>query len=261
MEASSQTQDWSQEQEKFLREIDPHWHFHRVFDNLPGIYFFVKNKRGETLFCSANLPFNHGFQFQDDIVGKTDHDLTPGPLAEKYLADDAKIYESGQPLAPQVEICIDHVGLPNWYRTCKYPIKNRQGEVIGIMGTFQLTTVDHTNDPRYERLEPARSMLAGNLKKFPGLAFLAKCCNLSVRQFQRVFKETFGTNPQDYWMKLRLRSACELIGASKLSLSQIASQLGFHDQSNFTKHFRHHTGKTPRRFAQDQRATGIRTTL
>ncbi|QDT66501.1 AraC family transcriptional regulator [Calycomorphotria hydatis] len=253
MKTTKPKRNWKRERESFLRNISPDHHFFQVFDGLPNVYFFVKNERGETIFCSPNLPHNHGLQDESELIGKTDHDLTPGPLAEKYLADDAKIYRTGQPLPPQIEICMDHVGLPNWYRTCKYPIKDRRGKVIGIMGTFQLAEPQTSGEPMQLQLKPGIELIEDDLLTFPPISELAEACRLSVRQFQRLFKTTYGTSPRDYWMKLRIRAACELIRNSRLSIIEITNQLGFYDQSNFTRHFKKHTGKTPRKFISDNR--------
>lgn len=249
MNAPSGKSGWESEQEAFLKEIAPESHFHWVIDGLSDVYFFAKNQKGETLFCSSNLPFNHGMTEISEMIGKTDHDLTPGPLAEKYLRDDAEIYRTGAPLPPQIEICLDHVGLPNWYRTCKYPIKNRDGKVIGVMGTFQPAAPDATGDPIRFRLEPAVRKLEADLQEFPGISRLAAACHLSVRQFQRVYKQTYNTPAKDYWMKLRIRSACERIRKGTAPLAAISADLGFYDQSSFTRHFKKHTGKTPRAYA------------
>ncbi len=218
-----------------------------------GSLFFAKNRAGQTLFCSSNLPHNHGLSDESEMLGKTDFDLTPGPLAEKYIADDAEIYRTGEPLPPVIEVCLDHVGLPNWYRTCKYPIKSRTGEVIGIMGTFQLASIHETNDPQRGQLETARLLISNQLECFPGVTFLAACSKMSPRNFQRTFTKLFGFSPQTYWIKLRIRAACDRIRESKISLLAISSELGFYDQSSFTKHFRKHVEMTPHQFAKSHK--------
>src|SRR5690242_19842449 len=47
--------------------------------------------------------------------------------------------------------------------------------------------------------------------------------------------------------QLRITRACFLLGKSDLSLAQLALDLGFSDQSQFTKTFRRMTGMTPAR--------------
>jgi AraC-like DNA-binding protein len=250
MKTPKRKRDWDSEQVSFLAEISPHWHFYRVFDGLPGIYFFAKNRAGETLFCSSNLPANHGLEDESAMLGKTDHELTPGPLAVKYLSDDAEIYRTGQPLPPTMEHCIDHVGLPNWYRTCKYPIKNRAGDIIGIMGTFQLANDPGLPSNDFADLERARLFLGNDLCHFPSIKSLAELAGMSVRNFQRQFQDLYRMSPRTYWMKLRIRQACYKIREDDQSLLQVAHELGFYDQSAFTKHFRKHAGMSPKQYAR-----------
>jgi AraC family transcriptional regulator len=50
--------------------------------------------------------------------------------------------------------------------------------------------------------------------------------------------------------QLRITRACFLLGKSDLSLAQLALDLGFSDQSQFTKTFRRMTGMTPARYRQ-----------
>lgn len=253
--------DWDLERAEFLSQIDVASHFLQLFDGFPDVYVFVKNRAGETLFCSSQLPRNHGFQTLDEMLGKTDQELTPGPLAEKYLADDAEIYRTGKPLPPQLEICIDPIGLPDWYRTCKYPVKNRLGEVIGIMGTFQLASSDIGSDFSLGGLEPARQLLRQDLLRFPEIEQLARSCHYSARHFQRQFLATFGTSPRTYWMKLRIREACQRLTSSSSSIAHISEELGFFDQSSFTKHFRKHTGQTPADYRKHRRIAMRRSSL
>ena len=48
-----------------------------------------------------------------------------------------------------------------------------------------------------------------------------------------------------YWMKCRIRAASEALWAGNEPIIAISQRLGFCDQSNFTHHFRRHTGLTP----------------
>lgn len=240
---------WQEKREAFLARIDPAYQFYRVFETLPGIYFYAKNEAGETLFATDDLAHHHGFSGEPEMIGKTDHDLTPGALAEEYLADDRRIYETGEPLPPKFEPWIDNVGLPEWYRSCKYPIKDRSGQVIGVMGTLTPWGSVATEQVVLRRLKPAIDLLKANLDAFPPIAGLAQSCHYSVRQFQRVFKETFALSPRTYWMKLRIRAACESLRRKEEDIVTLAMRLGFWDQSSFTFHFRKHTGMTPRAYA------------
>jgi len=239
---------WARTRAEFLRRIAIDSHFHRVFDGLPDIHFFVKDRAGRTLFFSRGLPAHHGLRDEAEMLGKTDHDLTPGPLARKYLADDRRIHRTGEPILHQVEVWMDHVGLPDWFIISKFPIFDRRRRVIGVMGTLRACGGIAPPELGPSRITPSVKRLREDLSAFPTIAELGRICRLSPRQLQRTFHEAFGMSPRTYWMKCRIRAACEALARGEESIADIAARLGFCDQSNFTAHFHKHTGKTPRAF-------------
>jgi AraC-like DNA-binding protein len=244
---------WEKLREQFLQQIAPDSHFHRAFDDIEDIVFFAKNLAGETLFFSRGVLKHHGLDRDEQMIGRTDADLTPGPLADQYCADDRRVIESGQPFTGRLELWFDEVGLPAWYVTNKYPLRDRAGRVIGLMGTMRASTGTAGPTSGNARLAPAMAMLQGSLARFPPVGRLAVSCGLSVRHFQRAFSQAFGMSPRTYWMKCRIRSACFRLQQGDASIAVIADELGFCDQSNFTRHFRQHAGATPRKFIQDRR--------
>ncbi len=84
--------------------------------------------------------------------------------------------------------------------------------------------------------------VAGDLER---IGDLAKRSGMSVRQFNRRFREVFGTNPRTFLIKTRVQAACEVLRRSDQPIAEIALDFGFCDQSAFTQHFRRHMGLTP----------------
>lgn len=247
-------QTWEDKRLKFLREIAADSHFHRAFDALGNIHFFAKNLDGETLFFSQGLLAHHGLQEESQMLGKTDAELTPGEWATHYVEDDKWVMKTGFPKLGILELWFDEVGLPGFYLTNKYPLKNEQGTVIGIMGTIQAACVDmETLNPSANSILPAIQLLREELARFPPMEQLADKCFLSVRQVERLFRKSLGMSPRTYWMKCRLRRGCELLREGSETIANIARILGFCDQSNFNRHFRQHIGKSPREY---QKKTG-----
>lgn len=244
---------WERLREQFLQEIAIDSHFHRAFDDFEDIFFFAKNLAGETLFFSRGVLKHHGLDRDDQMIGRTDAELTPGALADQYCADDRRVIDSGLPLTGRLELWFDDVGLPAWYVTNKYPLRDRAGRVIGLMGTMRASSGAAGPTSGNARLAPAMAMLQGSLARFPPVGRLAVACGLSVRHFQRAFNQSFGMSPRTYWMKCRIRAACARLLQEDQSIAAIAGDLGFCDQSNFTRHFRQHAGITPRKFMQDRR--------
>lgn len=90
-----------------------------------------------------------------------------------------------------------------------------------------------------------------NLSSTLSLVEVAENFSVSPRTLTRRFKTATGTKPSEYWQKLKLESAQDLLSSSNLSIQEIAFEVGFQDQSNLTRLFKHSLNLTPR----DYRAT------
>ena len=90
---------------------------------------------------------------------------------------------------------------------------------------------------------------------------LAHNCNLSRRQFERRFKDASGFSPQDFLRLVRFNVAIKQSSAKNKSLTQIAMDCGYYDQSHFIHEFSKFSGYSPKQFfkhaseAKDYRAT------
>ena len=87
-----------------------------------------------------------------------------------------------------------------------------------------------------------------NLSTSLSLSNVAHRFNISQRTLTRRFKAATGVNPSEYWQKLRLASAQDLLSSSNLSIQEIAFQVGFHDQANLTRLFKKTLNLTPREY-------------
>ncbi|WP_339387117.1 AraC family transcriptional regulator [Vibrio caribbeanicus] len=76
------------------------------------------------------------------------------------------------------------------------------------------------------------------------LALLAGC---SKYHFVRQFGKAFGLSPHAYQIQSRLKKAKQLLKLG-VSISQIATDCGFHDQSHLARHFKKALGTTPKKF-------------
>ncbi|WP_342238199.1 AraC family transcriptional regulator [Inquilinus sp. OTU3971] len=74
---------------------------------------------------------------------------------------------------------------------------------------------------------------------------LAEQAALSVSHFARAFKDSFGTTPHGYIIRLRLERAQRLMLATSDPLSQIALACGLTNQAHLSKLFRRWLGETP----------------
>jgi AraC family transcriptional regulator len=81
-----------------------------------------------------------------------------------------------------------------------------------------------------------------------GLAEIAEAAHMSSFHLVRTFKRAMGVSPYQYLIQTRVNSARALImaGGGGYSLAQIATSVGFADQSHLTRHFKKVLGVTPR---------------
>ena len=71
---------------------------------------------------------------------------------------------------------------------------------------------------------------------------------LSVRQFERKFKETAGFSPKLYSRIIRFQSAVSEYPVRQKSLTEIALNCGYYDQSHFIHDFKKFSGHHPKAF-------------
>lgn len=88
-------------------------------------------------------------------------------------------------------------------------------------------------------------ILRNNLHQQPSLNYLSTAVNMHPvtvsKQFHRYYSCTLG----EYVRKLKIEKAIELIKSSRYSLTEIAFECGFADQSHFIRTFKRLTGVLP----------------
>jgi AraC family transcriptional regulator len=90
----------------------------------------------------------------------------------------------------------------------------------------------------------AKEFLRANLKGAP-LKEVARECGLSVAHFSRAFRRTLGVAPHNWLIEQRIVLSKEKLRDDRLSLTDIAAECGFCDQSHFTHHFTRIVGVSP----------------
>jgi AraC-like DNA-binding protein len=238
----------------FLRQVADDSAFYQLFDHLPGVSFFAKDRQFRLVCANRHFIERFGFEEESQIVGKTDFDILPPRLAENFRRDDEAVMASAKPRLGIVELFFNRQGIPDWFVTNKLPVFGKNGRVIGIMGTTQSYEGRKETAQPYLQIAPAVEFIRERFRQRIRVEELAAVVHLSARQLHRKFFESFGLSPQAFIMKLRIQAACEALQRGR-QISDTAHDLGFYDQSVFTHHFQKHMGITPMRF---QRQCGVR---
>jgi two-component system response regulator YesN len=103
------------------------------------------------------------------------------------------------------------------------------------------------------QVTPAINYIDANYDKAITLAEIARASHLSASRLAHVFKEQMGITLIDYVTGVRIEQAKELLLATDQSCTEICFQVGYNNQSYFTRTFKSVVGMTPRRFRVQNR--------
>ena len=236
--------------ERFLRRISQDTPFYQLFDLMPDVSFFAKDREFRFMCASQRFIERFGYHHESDIIGRDDFDLFPSRLAENFRRDDEEVLRTGAPKRDIVELFFTEQGVPDWFITHKLPLRDRRGRVIGVMGTVHSYEARRQVMQPYLQLDRAVAYIRGNFRHGVTVKELSHAVHLSARQLHRKFVETFGSSPQAFILKLRLQAACEALQRGDAPIGEVARELGFCDQSAFTQLFQKHIGLAPLKYRQ-----------
>lgn len=77
---------------------------------------------------------------------------------------------------------------------------------------------------------------------------LARRAKFSVPHYSALFRRSTGFSPMDYFLRLKIQKACQLLDTTGLRVSEVASAVGWEDPFYFSRFFRKITGKSPRSY-------------
>ncbi|HEV7404547.1 MAG TPA: AraC family transcriptional regulator [Chthoniobacteraceae bacterium] len=232
----------------FLQSIGAETPFYRLFDHLPELAFFAKDRQYRLMCASQRFLERFGFHAESEIVGKDDFELFPERLAENFRRDDEQVMAAGEPKLNIVELFFNDQGVPDWFITNKLPLRDPAGQVIGVMGTV------HSYEGRREVLHPylqldaAIAYIREHFRSGVSVKELSHAIHVSPRQLHRKFMGAFGSSPQTFIMKLRIQAACEALQRKDAEIHEVARAHGFCSQSAFTQLFQKYVGLTPLKY-------------
>jgi len=140
--------------EDALRESEEK--YRTLLENLPQKIFF-KDKNSVYISCNENYARDLKIK-SNQIAGRTDYDFYPKELAEKYRADDKKVLGSGK--TEDIEEDYIQDGQKVFVHTVKTPVKDENGNVVGILGIFwDITELKKAEQALRESEEKWRSLV------------------------------------------------------------------------------------------------------
>ncbi|MGC4044403.1 MAG: AraC family transcriptional regulator [Armatimonas sp.] len=230
----------------FTQMAEPHI-LRAMFDQLPHVYFFVKDRESHLIAASRAIFARLGVKEEREIVGARDEDLFPEPIARGYRDDDQLIYQTGKPLLNRLEVWYDEQRNLEWCITTKIPLLGKDGSIIGLMG---MTRPDESQAqlPPESAVAQVVQHISEHAERILSVRELAVACNMSERTLFRKVDSALGVTPYELMLRIRIQKAAAALVQTTESVSAIALSHGFCYQSTFTQHFRKRIGMTPRQF-------------
>ena len=102
-----------------------------------------------------------------------------------------------------------------------------------------------------QQLRDVKGYIEAHLGARLGVEDMAAVAGVSPFHFARAFKATTGQTPHRYLMQRRLERARDLLLQAGYRMSEIAYDLGFSDQSHFSRQFKRHFGLSPRQYVRE----------
>lgn len=103
----------------------------------------------------------------------------------------------------------------------------------------------------FERVEHAINIIENSKGQIKVQDIALNVC-LGIKQFERTFSKYVGVNPKRFASIIRFQNVIQMKSKNKKSMSQLAFDNGYYDQSHFLHDFKSLTGLTPKDFFNTQ---------
>src|SRR5271157_1405411 len=136
-----------------------------VLDTIPSAVFW-KDRNSNYLGGNRTWLDAIGVKSPEAVIGKTDYDLPwEQPQADSFREDDKRVMESGIAEYNIIEPFLRADGTHAWARTNKVPLRDRDGKVIGVLGTYEDITERKRMEEELHKAQKLESLglLAGGI--------------------------------------------------------------------------------------------------
>jgi len=219
-----------------------------LFDYTQNIYFYIKDSNRRFLWMNEPLRRHLGANGMAECLGKEDHDFFSPDLVFRYHQEDNAVIASRRPLLNQPWLVPERKERPKWFLSSKIPLFDSEGKVVALAGIMQNLAHDFTVGHPFGEMQTVIDYIVEHYHERISVEQLASLIFLSPRQFQRRFRYLFHVSPGEFILKVRLDAAVRLLVESESSVTQIAHQCGFFDNSHFTRQFKSKMAISPIQF-------------
>jgi len=234
-----------QARQEFFDQLGRPWMADEMFDAVPDCVFFVKDRMGKYVAVNQTLVERCGRENKGEVIGRTARELFPEPLGESFTEQDFEVIQDGRSIRGQLELHLYPSGRQGWCLTWKEPVTNHAGAIVGVAGISRDLPARSELSSDLEAIASVLSHINEHLSEPLSVTELADLAGLSSYQLDQRIKSLFDVSTGQYITRRRIERACHLLDRTDESLSSIALDCGYSDQSAFTRQFRQSVGIPP----------------
>ena len=251
-----------------------HWHYHPELELVHFIKGYGRQfigdhihhfKANDMILLGSNLPHwfrsddkylrkNSTLQVEAIVVHFTPECLGPGFFKLPENKDVLKLFDKAQQA-----VRIKHQTRIAVAGYMQQLVAARKGERIillmqilhAIAGSRQTKTVCskgldfHYNEMEADRMNNIYQHIMKNFSREITLEQIAGVAHISPNSFCRYFKSRIKKTFSQFLMEVRIGHACKLLAETQKTIAEVCYESGFNNFSNFNRHFKTLTGKTP----------------
>ncbi|MFT3847593.1 MAG: PAS domain-containing protein [Propionivibrio sp.] len=137
--------------------------YRTLIDIMPD-RIYAKDLQSRFILANRSVARLMGKSGPDELIGKTDFDFYPPEMAAEFMAVEREIFQTGEPLIALEQFTPNlHTGEPEWTQTTKVPLRDFEGDVIGLVGIARDVTLRKRREDEFRQqhaeLEEANARL------------------------------------------------------------------------------------------------------
>jgi AraC-like DNA-binding protein len=220
----------------------------QLFDFLPNVFLHIKDIHQQFLWMNVALREHLGEKENMGFLNKTDSDYFDPNLVFLYQREDNEVITTRRPVFNQPWFVPGQNNEQKWFLSSKIPLLDAEGKVVATAGLMRNLSQEYETANPLNEMKTVIDYIFAHYHEKITLDTLASLVFLSPRQFERRFYEIFCLSPSNFILKVRIDKAIRCLVESEVSITQIAINCGFYDNSYFTRQFKKMTEMSPLQF-------------
>ena len=225
-----------------------------MFEQIPNAGFYIKDLDGRIVAINRrNLEYCN-ISSVNKAIGMRSCDLFTPDCSSKFMENDRWVLKHKRPL-----INTRYTNSPDRSNRMNvvnvFPVKDEEGRVIGTACCYYRLGDQETNVSDTDlAIQSAVVEINSRYSESIPLRSLSKSVGLSFATFIRRFSEIMNMPPGRYITTTRINRACSLLETTDRLISDIATEVGFCDQSHFIRAFKKIRDTTPSKYRRSHRS-------